>query len=73
MEATLFFWAYTIFIILILLNMMLAIILDTYVEIKDEAHTQETVWAQVALAPKWAAARLVKGMLEEFYRNFTGM
>eukprot|EP00397_Hematodinium_sp_SG-2012_P008301 GEMP01008357.1.p1 GENE.GEMP01008357.1~~GEMP01008357.1.p1 ORF type:complete len:563 (+),score=79.39 GEMP01008357.1:1198-2886(+) len=47
MQAALFFWLYTIIVVLIMLNMLLAVILETYSNVKQQVGNAETLWSQV--------------------------
>mmetsp|Transcript_77564 Transcript_77564/g.214319 ORF Transcript_77564/g.214319 Transcript_77564/m.214319 type:complete len:751 (+) Transcript_77564:95-2347(+) len=42
------FWLFMLLIFLVMLNMLLAIILDTYSEVKDSIRDQSTLWEQAA-------------------------
>lgn len=46
LPAALFFWFYTVIVVLIMLNMLLAVILDTYSTVKKQVGNAETLWSQ---------------------------
>jgi len=46
LTAVLWFWSYTILVALIMLNMLLAIIMDVYAEVKQDAHEEDPIWSQ---------------------------
>jgi len=53
-----YFWSYQILVFMILLNFLLAIIVDAYAEIKEEAHETVSVPAEVVpmLKEKWRSS-----------------
>jgi hypothetical protein len=60
--ATLWFWTFTILVSLIMLNMLLAIIMDIYTEVKMDASATDPLWEQGrnALADAWAHRDWIK-------------
>jgi len=46
LTAVLWFWSYMILVSLIMLNMLLAIIMDVYTEVKMDASEQDPIWTQ---------------------------
>merc|ERR1719336_193142 len=51
-SATVWFWLFMLVIYLVMINMLLAIILDVYTKEKDESEGTETLWQQAASAAK---------------------
>jgi len=49
LSATVWFWSFMILIFLVMLNMLLAIILDVYCEVKEQTHVHRSVLEQVRL------------------------
>ncbi|CAD7940897.1 unnamed protein product [Amoebophrya sp. A25] len=45
-EATLFYFSFTLLVVLIMLNMLLAIVLDTYMDVKSQSTRAETLYSQ---------------------------
>lgn len=67
-ETVFFFWTFTVLIVLIMLNMLLAIILDTYVNVKKETENTETLYSQgkesiTRFMGKWAGKWLSLGQV----------
>lgn len=44
--AGVWFWSFTVIIFLIILNMVMAIIMDVYTEVKVDAHDSKSIWDQ---------------------------
>merc|ERR1740130_2141465 len=55
LTAVLWFWTYMILVALIMLNMLLAIIMDVYTEVKTDASEQDPIWTQFSkvLSDAW--------------------
>lgn len=60
--ATLWFWTFIILVSLIMLNMLLAIIMDIYTEVKMDASATDPLWEQArkSLADAWAHRDWIK-------------
>ncbi|CAD7949535.1 unnamed protein product [Amoebophrya sp. A120] len=59
-EAAVFFYSFTLLVVLIMLNMLLAIILDTYMDVKGQSTKAETLYSQ-AIETGSRYIRLKKG------------
>ncbi len=48
LEANIFFWVFTILIVFVMINMLLAIVLETYLTVKSGTDKAETLYSQTA-------------------------
>jgi hypothetical protein len=55
--AKLWFWSYMIVMMLLMLNMLMAIIMDKYTEVKTEAENTDPIWTQVMSMAKERVAQ----------------
>jgi hypothetical protein len=62
LTAVLWFWSYMILVALIMLNMLLAIIMDVYTEVKMDASEQDPIWTQFrkVLTDAWSHRDYIK-------------
>merc|ERR1719230_1772918 len=62
LTAVLWFWSYMILVALIMLNMLLAIIMDVYTEVKMDASEQDPIWTQArkVLTDAWGHRDWIK-------------
>jgi len=66
-SATVWFVAFMILIFIIMLNMLLAIILDVYADVKDKAKNETTLWGQAAhILYNRGARRTTSGQMQLF-------
>merc|ERR1712139_366737 len=58
-QTAVWFWSFTWLVNLIMLNMLLAIIMDTYTEVKGHISSDaETIWSQmIEIFNRWRAVR----------------
>merc|ERR1712151_541189 len=57
-DAAMWFVPFTIIVVMLLLNMMMAIIMDTYSEVKDSLENADTLWTEGRKVwRRWRAAR----------------
>merc|ERR1712048_1430664 len=71
--AAIWFLTFMILVSLIMLNMLLAIIMDVYSEVKMDAENQDPIWAQVSNTIKefWEKRDWVKlSIVEEQLKNW---
>jgi hypothetical protein len=62
LAAVFWFWSYMILVALIMLNMLLAIIMDVYTEVKMDASGQDAIWTQArkVLQDSWGHRDWIK-------------
>jgi hypothetical protein len=58
-QAYIWFWSFQWLVVLIMLNMLLAIIMDVYTEVKSHVGRAETLWSQsFEIYKRWKAVRM---------------
>lgn len=64
-SAAVWFWTYIVLVSIIMLNMLLAIIMDWYAEVKQEADGDDPIWVQFSkvITSAWGQREWLKGSI----------